>query len=192
MNIKKHHKDIIILNKIINNLITEKEEEDLSDYTNQELMDKAYAGLKKSLSAQKSQLSQFKEIDVDIEQSGSKSNTAQVWSKLGSNNDIKIQFGDTIDDLEIPPSMNNSEKFTIIKRGIHELTAKSFNDSTYILFEKTSGKFEPGSIKDVLMSFKRTAEQGKPNHGTISVYDTANNQYGASKRWTGTITKYKS
>jgi len=192
MNIKKHHKNIIILNKIINNLITEEEKEDLSGYSAQELMDKAYSGLKKSLGAQKSQLGQFKEIDVDIEQGSSRSITSQVWAKLGEGNIIKMEFTDTIDNLEIPDSMNNASQNTKIPLGVVKLKAKSFNDSNFIVFEKSSGTFDPGGIKDVLMSFKRTAEPGRMNHGSISVYDTGNGQFGAPQKWEGRITKYKS
>jgi hypothetical protein len=42
------------------------------------------------------------------------------------------------------------------------------------------------------MSFKRTAEPGRMNHGSISVYDTGNGQFGAPQKWEGKITKYKS
>lgn len=189
MNIKKHHKDIIILNKIINNLITEVEKEDLSGLSNQELMDKAYAGLKKSLSAQKSQLGQFKEIDVDIEHGVSDTSiTSQVWKKLGKGNEIKIKFDDTIDNLEIPSSMGGGT--TKIGRGIHVFIAKSFNKNTFLQLEKKGVAFVPNNIKDILMSFERTADI-KANKGRISVYDKSNDQWGAKQEWTGNIIKYK-
>ncbi len=190
MNIKKHHKDIIILNKIINNLITEVEKEDLSGLSNQELMDKAYAGLKKSLSAQKSQLGQFKEIDVDIEHGVSDTSiTSQVWRKLGKDNRINIKFLDTIDNLEIPSSMGGGT--TKIIRGEHVFTAKSFNKNTFLQLEKKGVAFVPNNIKDILMSFERTADINKANKGRISVYDKSNDQWGAKQEWTGNIIKYK-